>query len=453
MWTAQHTSTSSRSSAKNIDLRLAMLKDPAAEEQQISYPHPSEMWLGKHQRSSQSSSSERYSVPSLSPRSSSFAHEDNDDDVMSQASGSTAFSTTLSPAERQREGSVHVHILSADKYEPASMHVDVEAEMGEDVSVVKSFFQQDQISLSMEAFQSQESSFIDRPRNTARAIDHQPPSPATSKPTTEEQSEPEQVPNPGPLQTQLQSLLTKIAILETQSPTIMASDYTSLQSRIATLESEKASLLSNRESLFSLRDEDVQNLIKLRVLLAQERREHEALRKLRDDDLQNVIQLRNKLAQATWSSKSQNRLSSGSFSSAGSPSVGSRRMEKTQSLSQNNDLWQTAKTAALEQRVLELESANADLRGRLDNALQQSQREQEISFIAATTNTGDNEQGMAALTEMRLNAMRERESHVAEIKDVKAENVKLKQQVEKMKFQLETSQAVIECFSRTLKVN
>lgn len=367
---------------------------------------------------------------------------------------------------------VHVHILSAERYEPSldGVEVDVEAED------VKSPFVNgldDEPGLgvydsSLVSFHhaGQEFGFlpVDRPRNHM-GIPDSPPLTARAVVNNNNGQTPaiQRTETTGPLAEHLHSLLSQVSIIESQSPTIMAADYTALQNRISTLEDEKASLLERREALFSLRDEDVSNLIKIRALLAKERREHDAIRKLRDDDLQNVIELRSKLAQATWANQSRSSSPSAIHTPA---SISHKRMEKAQSVSvsvspsQSNDLWQTAKTAALEQRVLELESANADLRNKLDKSggqTQQAGKEMQIVHSVAGNVGFDQQQqqqqqpGIAALAELGLRAMRERETHKTEIEDLKSDNLKLRQQMEKMKYQLETSQAVIECFSQMLK--
>lgn len=476
MWAAQHTSPTPRTSAKNLDLRALSLKSDTSEEP-ITYQNPTEMWLGKHQRSLPSLSSEKYqySVPSLSPRSSSAPGHEEDDDVSSQASGSTAFSASH-PAEQSERDRVHIHILSTERYGPSLIDGVEVGDVG-DVELKSPFVNglDDEpgpgIHDSLVSFHAaQEFNHIDRPRNS-RGIPDSPP--LTARPgavnpdNNGNQNHATQQNAPtGPLSTQLHTLLSQLTLLESSSPTVMASDYTALQHRLTLLQTENATLLSKREALFSLRDEDVSNLIKIRALLAQERRQHEALQKLRDDDLQNVIELRNKLAQATWANHS--RAASSSVSSSSSPSsISYKRMEKAQSVSvssnQSHDLWQAAKTAALEHRVLELESANADLRDRLDKSAKGQQPGAGMQIVpsfssSAVAPSGFEQQqqqqqqpGMAALAELGLRAMRERESHKTEVNDLTAENLRLKQQVDKMKYQLETSQAVIDCFSQMLK--
>jgi len=154
----------------------------------------------------------------------------------------------------------------------------------------------------------------------------------------------------GPLERMLRDLLPQIAHIEHSEPTVMASDYSALQARVEALEAEKSTWETRHSALFALRDEDVANLIKVRGLLADERRAHDALKLLREDDLQNNVSLREKLAKATWSSPTPPRTHSArsTLSMSGSPG--------------GQDLWQAAKTAAMEQRVLELEKHNEELR-------------------------------------------------------------------------------------------
>ncbi|KAK2812901.1 hypothetical protein FQN50_000922 [Emmonsiellopsis sp. PD_5] len=168
---------------------------------------------------------------------------------------------------------------------------------------------------------------------------------------------------PGPLEQQLSALMSKIIFMERENPTISVSqeEYEALQERVKVVEAEKAAQAKRHEALFALRDEDVANVIKVRVLLAAERREHAAFRKLRDDDLQNVIALRNKLADAM---RKIERLEKSALSPI-TPT--SRRPKSIVSIERRDtsDLFQAAKNAALEQRALELEKANEDLMSQL----------------------------------------------------------------------------------------
>lgn len=435
MWAAQHATVPPRTSAKNLDLSSISLESHTKELPSINSMsnNPTEMWLGKHQRSLPSGSDHyQYSVPSLSPRSSNARLHENDE-TSSQASESTAFSTTDLPLQQQQVvggDRVHIHILSAERY-GSSLDGDEVVEAGE--TDLKSPFVNglddepgSRIHDSLVSYHAGQEfgGFMDsRPRNTGMIPDSPPLTarPGGAQPNNEQSQQQQSAAN-GPLSTQLHTLLSQISLLESSTPTVMASEYSALEKRLSTLQASNATLLANREALFSLRDEDVSNLIKVRTLLAAERRAHEQIRKLRDEDLQNVIELRNKLAQATWANQSR------SATPSSSPSVSLKRMEKAQSVSvvslsggtsnQSNDLWQTAKTAALEQKVLELESANADLRDKLD-------KNAKVQVVPQQSGAG--------------------------MDDLKVENMKLKMQVEKMKYQLETSQAVIESFSRMLK--
>ncbi|KAJ9241701.1 hypothetical protein DTO169E5_3445 [Paecilomyces variotii] len=186
---------------------------------------------------------------------------------------------------------------------------------------------------------------------------------------------------PGPLEQQLSALMRKIIFMERENPTISVSpeEYQAMQDRIKTLEAEKAAMAARYEALFALRDEDVANLIKVRVLLAEERWEHANIRKLRDDDLGNVISLRNRLAEATRKieslEKSGGRITPSRrprsiVSIEGRSTIVRENMERRNTLERRDttleqknttDLFQAARTAALEQRALELEKANEDL--------------------------------------------------------------------------------------------
>ncbi|KIX06351.1 uncharacterized protein Z518_04327 [Rhinocladiella mackenziei CBS 650.93] len=161
----------------------------------------------------------------------------------------------------------------------------------------------------------------------------------------------------GPMEKLLYSLLRQVATVERGHPTIMAEDYDKLQQRVTELEAEKTSVVENYHALLAIRNEDLLNLIKVRDMLAEERREHTAIRKLRDEDLENVLVLREKLAQATWTKP------------RGSSTT---RLSYRQSRTEGDDLWQQAKTAAMEQRILELENANKELRARAQAPAQAS---------------------------------------------------------------------------------
>jgi hypothetical protein len=156
----------------------------------------------------------------------------------------------------------------------------------------------------------------------------------------------------------LQNLLQQVQSLESGRPTVMASEHFALQTKLAALEENHSNTLQSYNELLILRNGDLENLIKVRGLLAEERREHAAIRQLRDDDLENVLSLREKLAKATWSGKMP--MQEHRKSLVGGSTVGNRA-----SKSDSSDLWQQAKSAAMEQRILELEKANDELRAQV----------------------------------------------------------------------------------------
>ncbi|OJD26233.1 hypothetical protein ACJ73_02386 [Blastomyces percursus] len=184
--------------------------------------------------------------------------------------------------------------------------------------------------------------------------------------SSEGEEEPERI--PGPLEKQLSALMSKIIFIEQANPTISISqeEYEALQERVKVLEAEKAATAQRHEAIFALRDEDVANLRKVRILLAAERREHAAFRKLRDDDLKNVIVLRGKLCDEI---RKVERLERAGGQGQLTPP---RRPKSNISFERRDisDLFQAAKNAALEQRVLELEKANENLMSQLAAATQ-----------------------------------------------------------------------------------
>ncbi|KIW01388.1 uncharacterized protein PV09_07155 [Verruconis gallopava] len=178
---------------------------------------------------------------------------------------------------------------------------------------------------------------------------------------------------PGPLEVQLQALMSKIIFMERENPTISVTpdEYSELQARVQTLEEERKTWHKRHEALFALRDEDVENIIKVRGLLAKARRDLEGMTKLRDDDLVNLQVVRGKLAEATRKLErleSQSPVTGGrSTPSRGRPS--SIMLERRDT----TDLFAAAKTAALEQRVMELEKRNSDLLEQIDALRQKAQ--------------------------------------------------------------------------------
>jgi DNA repair exonuclease SbcCD ATPase subunit len=167
---------------------------------------------------------------------------------------------------------------------------------------------------------------------------------------------------PGPLETQLAALMTKLVFMEQKNPTISITpdDYASLSQRLQTLEAEKKSWTKRHEAIWALRDEDVENNIKIRGLLAKARRDLEAMTQLRNEDLVNVQVVRIKLADAT---RQLDRLQA--HSGRTSPNRASRTsvyMERRDT----TDLFAVAKAAALQQRALELEKRNSNLLAQIE---------------------------------------------------------------------------------------
>lgn len=250
-----------------------------------------------------------------------------------------------------------------------------------------------------------------------------PPSPGLS-PTEDLGAsgiEEEQKRHVGPLQKQLLSLLATISTIEQEQPTVMASTYMELEHKVAALEAEKATWLIRHEALYALRDEDLANLIKVRGLLAKERQDHDALRTLRDEDLQNVIHLREKLARATWAAAPHAPVTT-SIATAGKRSNRSSRAE-------GNVLWQAAKMAAMEQRVLELERHNTELRTQLEHA-QTVQAEAQASMHANFQIQPQPNNLRADATEAD-GTFRGRERLVVKIERLRTENEGLRREVDR----------------------
>ncbi|KAF2709598.1 hypothetical protein K504DRAFT_467566 [Pleomassaria siparia CBS 279.74] len=168
---------------------------------------------------------------------------------------------------------------------------------------------------------------------------------------------------PGPLESQLAALMTKLVFMERENPVVSVTpdDYNEMKARLQALEAEKKTWHKRHEALYALRDEDVENNIKIRGMLAKARRDLEAMTKLRDEDLVNVQVVRSKLSDATRQLERQQGQSGRASPQKTRP--GSMIMERRGTL----DLFAVAKAAALEQRALELEKRNGDLMGQLES--------------------------------------------------------------------------------------
>lgn len=184
---------------------------------------------------------------------------------------------------------------------------------------------------------------------------------------------------PGPLESQLAALMSKLIYLEQANPTIsiQPEEYKEMKNRIKTLEEEKKQWTKRHEAIWALRDEDVENNIKIRVsnsqhsvgleelannspqgYLAKARRELEETKKLREEDLSNVLIVRAKLAEKTRELERLQGPTGRTSPVRGRPGSFERR--------DTADLFAMAKSAALEQRVLELEKRNSDLVSQVD---------------------------------------------------------------------------------------
>lgn len=162
---------------------------------------------------------------------------------------------------------------------------------------------------------------------------------------------------PGPLESQLAALMSKIIFMERKNPvaSVTPDEYQDMAKRLKALEEEKKAWTKRHEAIWALRDEDVENNIKIRGMLAKARRELEGMTKLRDEDLINVQVVRVKLAEATRQLERLQSQNGRSSPSRGRP--GSMILERRDT----TDLFAAAKAAALEQRALSLEKRNSDL--------------------------------------------------------------------------------------------
>lgn len=166
---------------------------------------------------------------------------------------------------------------------------------------------------------------------------------------------------PGPLESQLAALMSKLIYIERSNPVVSVepAEYQEMTARLKKLEAEHEQLWKRHTAIWTLRDEDLENNIKIRGLLAKKDRDLVAMTALRDEDLVNVQILRNKLADKT---REIERLQS----QTGTRSPTRGRPGSFIARAATNDLFAAAKSAALEQRVLELEKRNSDLVAQVD---------------------------------------------------------------------------------------
>jgi hypothetical protein len=72
---------------------------------------------------------------------------------------------------------------------------------------------------------------------------------------------------PGPLESQLAALMSKLIYIEHQNPAVSVDpqEFQDMQKRLKVLEEEKKTWTKRHEAIWALRDEDVENNIKIRV--------------------------------------------------------------------------------------------------------------------------------------------------------------------------------------------
>jgi hypothetical protein len=72
---------------------------------------------------------------------------------------------------------------------------------------------------------------------------------------------------PGPLESQLAALMSKLIYIEHQNPavSVQPQEFQEMQKRLKQLEEEKKTWTKRHEAIWALRDEDVENNIKIRV--------------------------------------------------------------------------------------------------------------------------------------------------------------------------------------------
>ncbi|KIW87872.1 uncharacterized protein Z519_11456 [Cladophialophora bantiana CBS 173.52] len=246
----------------------------------------------------------------------------------------------------------------------------------------------------------------------------------------------------GPMSVLLHSILLRVADVERSHPTIMSKDYDQLQIRITELEREHQAILKSHADLLSLRNEDLSNLIKVRDLLAEEKRGHAAMRKLRDEDLENVLILRGKLAKATWSGRLQTSQPQERRSLMGGGAI--TPLPQRLSRSDSDDLWQQARTAAMEQRVLELEKANSELRTRSMTTPSAG------ATAVAGGSTGD--VLLSRVEAMFEDSLRHREKMATKVQQLRSEKEALQREVATLEDRNAELEALVERLKRGVNV-
>jgi hypothetical protein len=249
-----------------------------------------------------------------------------------------------------------------------------------------------------------------------------------STPSEDDPEAPDSIEGLGPMAQLAQSLLWKLSSLERSSPTVMGEDHSKLQRRVDELEKENRIQVAEHQALWKLRAEDLENLIKVRELLAYERKEHEAMKKLRDDDLQNVLDLRGKLASATWTKP---------------PNTSTGRLS-IQRGSEDNSLWQIARAEAMEQRVLELERVNRELQAQAKTA----------TTITTMVPTPPSVSGdlVHRIEDMFENSLKYREKMAVKTQQLRSEKDTLQAEVSRLEDRNDELEAMLERLQRKLNI-
>lgn len=246
----------------------------------------------------------------------------------------------------------------------------------------------------------------------------------------------------------LQTLLSKVSSLERRQPTIMAEEHTSLQARFRELEKDHKERTRNYVDLLTLRNGDLENLIKVRGLLANECRAHEEMKMLRDEDLNHVLDLREKLASATWAST---RPGMPGASAGHSHSSSGAKL----SMKQSDYLWQVARTAAMEQRVLELESANKELRTELQSSVVMPASSMSLAMVPATAaavNVGADNHFVSRMETMFEDSLRQREKVATKIQALRSEKDGLQKEVASLEDRNGELESLVQRLQRNLRL-
>lgn len=255
----------------------------------------------------------------------------------------------------------------------------------------------------------------------------------------------------GSMASMLQTLLSKVSTLERRQPTVMAEEHASLQKRFQELEKDHKERTQNYVDLLTLRNGDLENLIKVRGLLAKERRMHEEMKMLRDEDLGNVLKLREQLANATWASSRPGMPGVVTSPTGHSHSSSGAKL----SMKQSDYLWQVARTAAMEQRVLELESANKDLQTQLQSAVTLPGSSLSLAMVPATAaavNVAADSHFVSRIEAMFEDSLRHSEKVATKVQTLRSEKESLQKEVASLEDRNAELESLVQRLQRNLRV-